>query len=120
MSAPCHPSVTDRTGLFYSTQTQDDNDSNLLPMLWNLPAITDENWITNEPFVNGTSAGFFFIKYEGNSCVGVLPITRISRINETVSGFALFASQLVYNNNTQLEAQFRAQETDTNGTYALT
>lgn len=82
--------------------------------------MTDGNWIVNGTFVKGTSAGSLFIKSEDNDCVGVLPIARVSRINGTVSGFALFASQLVYNNDTQLEAQFWEQGTDTNGTYALT
>ena len=89
-------------------------------MSWNLASITDENWVANATYVNGTSAGSLFIRPENNDRVGVLPITRISRFNGTVSGFALFASQLVYNNNTELQAQFWAQETDMNSTYALT
>ncbi|ODM22420.1 hypothetical protein SI65_00008 [Aspergillus cristatus] len=120
VNTPQWPIAYGRTDGLYITQTPDDNNNNLLPMSWNLPAITDENWIVNATFVNGTSAGSLFTKPENNYCVGVLPITRISRINGTVSGFALFASQLVYNNNTQLQAQFWAQETDTNGIYALT
>ncbi|KAJ5771100.1 uncharacterized protein N7511_003151 [Penicillium nucicola] len=50
---------------------------------------------------------------------GVLPFTRIAYVNGTVTGFALFASQLVYNNNTELEAQFWAKSTNITGVYGL-
>lgn len=52
--------------------------------------------------------------------VGVLPITRLAYVNGTVSGFALFASQLVFNNNSLLEAQFWAKKTGVEGVYGLT
>ncbi|KAJ5640191.1 uncharacterized protein N7484_008053 [Penicillium longicatenatum] len=45
---------------------------------------------------------------------------KAAYINGTVSGSALFASQLVYNNNTLLEAQFWARETDVDSVYGLT
>lgn len=59
-------------------------------MFWDLAAITGENWIANATFLNGT-----------------------------VSGFALFATQLVYNNNSYLEAQFWAKPTATDGIFSL-
>jgi hypothetical protein len=61
-----------------------------------------------------------YIKPEEDYAVGILPVTRAAYINGTVSGFALFASQLVYNNNTLLEAQFWAKETNWTGVYGLT
>ncbi|KAI9933909.1 hypothetical protein MW887_004981 [Aspergillus wentii] len=108
-----------KRGLLYITQTPDDNTANLTPVSWNLPSITDENWIVNGSFVNGTSAGSLYIKPEDNYCLGLLPMARASQLNGTVSGFALFASQLVFNNNTDLEAQFWAQSTGTEGIYSL-
>lgn len=47
-----------------------------------------------------------YIMPEEDYAVGVLPMTTIAYLNGTVSGFALSASQLVYNKNTFLEAQF--------------
>lgn len=88
-------------------------------MTWDLPAITDENWIVNATLMNGTSAGSLYIKPEDNNAVGVLPMTRVAYFNGTVSGFALFATQLVYNNNTELQAQFWARPTNTSGIYSL-
>lgn len=61
-----------------------------------------------------------YIMPEDDYAVGVLPMTRIAYVNGTVSGFALFASQLVYNNNTLLEAQFWARSTSFTGVYGLT
>lgn len=60
-----------------------------------------------------------YIKPEQGNAVGILPQTRVAYFNGTVSGFALFATQLVYNNNTLLEAQFWAKSTNTSGVYGL-
>ncbi|KAL5355248.1 hypothetical protein BJX96DRAFT_170491 [Aspergillus floccosus] len=106
-------------GLLYITETPDDSSANVIPLTWDLPSITDECWIANASFVNGTRAGSLFIKPEDKYALGVLPITRVANMNGTVSGFGLFASQLVYNNNTDLEAQFWAARTDTDGVYKL-
>lgn len=57
--------------------------------------------------------------HEDFDAVGVAEFAATSEINGTVSGFALFATQLVYNNNFELELQFWAQSTDTDGIYAL-
>ncbi|KAL4790276.1 hypothetical protein BDV19DRAFT_382433 [Aspergillus venezuelensis] len=84
----------------------------LLPLTWDLAAITDENRIANATFANSTSAGsMYFLETQdedededdGNYAVGVLPLTRFAYINGT----------LVYNNDTLLQAQFWAAETDT-------
>lgn len=56
---------------------------------------------------------------EDFNAVGVSPIASIAYRNGSVSGFAMFASQLVYNNNSTLESQFWAQSTDTEDIYAL-
>jgi hypothetical protein len=82
--------------------------SGLTPLTWDLPSITQENWIVNATFDNGTSAGSLALLPEKNYAVGVLPLTQIPKVEGVVSGFALFATQLVYNNNTMLEAQFWA------------
>ncbi|KAJ5110490.1 hypothetical protein N7532_001025 [Penicillium argentinense] len=76
--------------------------------------------VANAAFVNGTKAGSMYIKPEQNYAVGILLQTRVAYLNGTVSGFALFATQLVYNNNTLLEAQFWAKKTNTTGVYGLT
>lgn len=55
-----------------------------------------------------------------DNAVGLLPVANSAYINGTVQGFALFASQLVFNNNTLLEAQFWAKSTDYDGVYGLT
>lgn len=101
----------------YITETPDDSAANVTPLTWDLASITSECWIANATFVNGTAAGSLFI--EQNNALGVLPFTRIAYVNGSVSGFALFASQLVYNNNTALEAQFWAKSTNTSGVYGL-
>jgi hypothetical protein len=54
-----------------------------------------------------------------NNKMGVLPTAQATGINGTVSGFALFATQLVYNNNNYLEAQFWVQPSETDGIYSL-
>lgn len=60
-----------------------------------------------------------YIMNEDFNAVGVSPIANIAYRNGSVSGFAMFASQLVYNNNSTLESQFWAQSTDTDDVYAL-
>jgi hypothetical protein len=60
-----------------------------------------------------------YILPQENNAVGVLPMARATDVNGTVSGFALFASQLVYNINTYLEAQFWGRPTETSGIYSL-
>lgn len=79
-----------------------------------------ENWIANATFFNGTSAGSLYIRPEANYALGILPTTRAAYINGTASGFALFASQLVYNNNIELQSQFWASSTNDTGVYQLT
>ncbi|KAL4947055.1 hypothetical protein BDW69DRAFT_190549 [Aspergillus filifer] len=104
------------------TNTTTTTNLNLLPLTWDLAAITDENWIANATFPNSTSAGsMYFLQNEDDSnyAVGVLPLTRFAYVNGTVSGFALFATQLVYNNETLLQAQFWATKTDTESVYGL-
>ncbi|KAE8416032.1 hypothetical protein BDV36DRAFT_284903 [Aspergillus pseudocaelatus] len=106
-------------GLLYIAQNPDNQSADLTPMYWDLPSITDECWIVNGSFVNGTRAGSLYIKPEDDNAIGVMPFARAAAINGTVTGFALFASQLVYNNNTELQAQFWAQATDNDGVYCL-
>lgn len=60
-----------------------------------------------------------YIMQQDFDAVGVSPIANIANVNGSVSGFAMFASQLVYNNNSTLESQFWAQSTDTDDVYAL-
>ncbi|EOD50573.1 Glycoside hydrolase family 12 [Neofusicoccum parvum] len=115
--AQTHPLGQSR--LLYITQTPDDSENNIAPVTWDLPSITGENWVVNATFANGTGAGSLYIRPEEDNAVGVLPMASISKINGTVTGFALFATQLVYNNNTQLEAQFWAEKTNTSGIYSL-
>lgn len=43
----------------------------------------------------------------------------VLEVNGTNTGFGLFATQLAYNNNSYLEAQFWARATTTEGVYAL-
>lgn len=82
-------------------------------------SITGENWIANATFANGTEAGSMYIMNQDFNAVGVSPIANIAYRNGSVSGFAMFASQLVYNNNSTLESQFWAQSTSTDDVYAL-
>ncbi|KAJ5691840.1 hypothetical protein N7462_001263 [Penicillium macrosclerotiorum] len=107
-------------GLLYVAENPENSDANLTPLTWDLASITGECWIANATFVNGTRAGCMYIMPEDEYAVGVLPMTRVAYLNGTVSGFALFASQLVYNNNTLLEAQFWAKSTEYSGVYGLT
>ncbi|KAJ5910628.1 hypothetical protein N7504_005271 [Penicillium tannophilum] len=107
-------------GLLYISEDPSNTGDNLTPLTWDLAAITDECWIANASYVNGTAAGSMYIMDQDDYAVGLLPKAQAAYINGTVSGFALFASQLVYNNNTLLEAQFWAKETDVDGVYGLT
>ncbi|ETS76827.1 hypothetical protein PFICI_10701 [Pestalotiopsis fici W106-1] len=88
-------------------------------LLWDLPSMTGENWIANATYLNGTSAGSLYIRPGDDYALGVLPMTRVAYINGTVSGFALFATQLVYNNNSYLESQFWATSTNDSSAYKL-
>ncbi|KAJ0422379.1 hypothetical protein BJY00DRAFT_311100 [Aspergillus carlsbadensis] len=108
-------------GHLYITQDPSTTTTNasLVPLLWDLASITGECWIANATFVNGTSAGSMYFLEDEDYAVGVLPQTRLAYVNDTVTGFALFASQLVYNNNTLLQAQFWAKATDVESVYAL-
>ncbi|KAJ5726947.1 hypothetical protein N7493_005974 [Penicillium malachiteum] len=107
-------------GLLYIAENPSDESANLTPVTWDLASITGECWIANASFVNGTRAGSMYIMDHVDYAVGVLPQTRAAYINGTVSGFALFASQLVFNNDTLLQAQFWARKTDYEDVYALT
>ncbi|CEJ61598.1 hypothetical protein PMG11_10128 [Penicillium brasilianum] len=107
-------------GLLYIAEDPSNSNANLTPLTWDLASITGQCWIANATFNNGTGAGSMYIMPENDYPVGVLPMTRIAYLNGTVSGFALFASQLVYNNNTFLEAQFWAKSTNFTGVYGLT
>ncbi|KAJ5116921.1 hypothetical protein N7456_001269 [Penicillium angulare] len=106
-------------GLLYVAENPSNEEANLTPVTWNLASITGECWIANATFTNGTKAGSMYIMDKEDYAVGILPQTRAAYINGTVSGFALFATQLVYNNNTLLEAQFWAKATDYDGIYSL-
>jgi hypothetical protein len=81
----------------------------LVPLTWDLPSITQQNWIVNATFDNGTSAGSLALLPEKDFAIGVVPTSSITDNDDIlVEGFALFATQLVYNNDTMLEAQFWA------------
>lgn len=82
-------------------------------------SITSENWIANGTLSNGTSVGSLYLTPGGFQAVGVREEATASSSNETVTGFGLFATQLVYNNDSNLQSQFWAQATVTDGIYAL-
>ncbi|PYH75565.1 hypothetical protein BO82DRAFT_437316 [Aspergillus uvarum CBS 121591] len=107
-------------GLLYIAEDPDNSEANLTPLTWDLASITDECWIANATFINGKRAGCMYIMDEREYAVGILPQTRVAYVNGTVTGFGLFASQLVYNNNTLLQAQFWARATNFTDTYGLT
>lgn len=113
------PRLTDNLGLLYIAQDPENTAADLTPMTWDLPSITDECWIVNGTFMNGTRAGSLYIRPESDNCLGVLPFAQAEGLNGVVTGFGLFASQLVYNNDTQLEAQFWASKTDNEDVYKL-
>lgn len=73
----------------------------------------------NGTLSNGTSAGSLYIIPQAFNAVGVRDAAGLSDINGTTTGFGLFATQLVYNNDSELESQFWAQSTATEGIYAL-
>lgn len=69
---------------------------------------------------NGTDLGSLYIMHDDAfNSVGVSQVATISKMNGTVTGFGLFGTQLVYNDNSNLESQFWAQPTDTDGIYSL-
>ncbi|KAL4755144.1 hypothetical protein BDW72DRAFT_164201 [Aspergillus terricola var. indicus] len=107
-------------GRLYISEDPSNNDANLVPLTWDLASITGENWIANATFVNGTTAGSMYFLEDEDYAVGVLPLPRLANVKGTVTGFALFASQLVYNNDTLLQAQFWASSTDVDDVYGLT
>ena len=84
-------------------------------------AITDENWMANATLANGTTdiGSLYIMHADPFNSVGVSPMATISEMNGTVTGFGLFATQLVYNDNSNLESQFWAQSTSTDGIYSL-
>ncbi|KAL1882950.1 hypothetical protein Daus18300_000588 [Diaporthe australafricana] len=104
-------------GLLYITENPDDSSANLTSVTWDVPFVSDENWIVNATLPNGTALGSLYIRPEQDNAVGVLPLTQAS--DGTVIGFARFAWQLVYNNNTLLDSKFWAEPTDSDGIYAL-
>lgn len=114
-------SLTPLSGSLYISQNFTDNNSTVSTSIvfWDLPSITGENWIVNATFSNGTAAGSMYILPEDGKAVGVLPAARISEVNGTITGFALFATQLVYNDNTYLEAQFWAKPVTGTNIYQL-
>jgi hypothetical protein len=108
-------------GCLYITKDPSSTTTNtsLVPLTWDLASITDECWIANATFANGTSVGSMYFLEDEDYAIGVLPEPRVAYVNFTVTGFALFASQLVYNNNTLLQAQFWAKATDDESVYGL-
>ncbi|KAJ5261096.1 hypothetical protein N7478_011691 [Penicillium angulare] len=105
---PISYSVDD--GLLYVAENPSNEEANLTPVTWDLASITGECWIANATMVNGTNAGSMYIMDKEDYAVGILPQTRAAYTNGTVSGFALFATQL---------AQFWAKATDYDGVYSL-
>lgn len=73
----------------------------------------------NATLPNGTALGSLNIRSDQDNAVGVLPTTADSGLDGTITGFARFAWQLVYNNNTLLDSKFWAEPTGTDGIYAL-
>ena len=106
-------------GLLYITETPDDSSANLTSITWDVPFVSDENWIVNATLPNGTELGSLYIRSDQDNAVGVLPMTGDSDVGDTFTGFARFAWQLVYNNNTLLDSKFWAEPTDTDGIFAL-
>lgn len=106
-------------GLLYITETPDDSSANLTSVTWDVPFVSDENWIVNGTLPNGTTLGSLVIRTDQDNTVGVLPPTADSDNDGIINGFARFAWQLVYNNNTLLDSKFWAEPTGTDGIYAL-
>lgn len=88
-------------------------------MTWDVPFVSDENWIVNATLPNGTALGSLYIRSDQDNAVGVLPMAQAYDADGTITGFARFAWQLVYNNGTLLDSKFWAEPTDTDGIYAL-
>lgn len=122
-------------GLLYITEVADESSTSLVPITWDIASITSENWVMNGTFANGTEAGSLYILDADNKYIGVANTTTATATATTstsaaastsssapehlVTGFALFATQLVYNNNTSLEAQFWACPTDDDDVHAI-
>ncbi|KAI3392040.1 hypothetical protein diail_6314 [Diaporthe ilicicola] len=84
------------------------------------PSINDENWMADATNSNGTDLGSLFITHEmAFNSVGVSPVAPIRKMNGSVTGFGIFGTQLVYNDNYNLSSQFWAQESNTDGIYSL-
>lgn len=81
--------------------------------------ITSENWVANGTLSNGTSVGSLYLTPGGFQAVGVREEAVASSSNESTTGFGLFGTQVVYNNDSYIESQFWAQSTATDGIYAL-
>lgn len=81
--------------------------------------ITSESWVANGTLTNGTSAGSLYLTPGGFQAVGVREGAAANSSNEYLTGFGLFGTQVVYNNNSNLESQFWAQSTATDGIFAL-
>jgi hypothetical protein len=60
----------------------------------------------------------YFLEDE-DYAVGIFPQPRAAYVNGTVTGFALFASQLIHNKHTLLQAEFWAKATDNGSVFAL-
>lgn len=69
--------------------------------------------------MNGTSAGSLTITDSDDNAMGLTQTPQAVTVNQTTYGWALFATQLVYNNNSQLEAQFWAKPSEWEDTYLL-
>lgn len=106
-------------GLLYITDTPDDSSADLTSVTWDVPFVSDENWIVNATSANGTALGSLYIRADQDNAVGVLPTTGAYDVDGTITGFARFAWQLVYNNDTLLYSKFWAEPTGTDGIYAL-
>lgn len=89
-------------------------------MTWDLPSITGQDWIVNATYDNGTSAVSPALKPGADYALGLMPTRNYTNSDDViVNGFALFATQLVYNNNSQMEAQFWASPTNNTDFYSL-
>ncbi|KAJ4394819.1 hypothetical protein N0V93_004039 [Gnomoniopsis smithogilvyi] len=105
--------------LLYIASNANDTTAGLTPITWDIASITSENWQMNGTLSNGTSAGSLYILPEAFNAVGVRDDAGITELNGTTTGFGLFATQLVYNNDSNLESQFWAQSTEMEGIYVL-
>lgn len=63
--------------------------------------------MANATLANGTDIGSLYIMHQDPfNSVGVSLVATINEMNGTVTGFGLFATKLVYNDNSNLESQF--------------